>query len=136
VRFVFIAAIATIIVRGILGLIDPTALNAPEPPKPVAAHAQATAEGPAATISGRVVDARTGEPLIGASVVVEGTELGDATDLHGEYLITRVPVGTHRLGASYTGYRDLTTTVVSDTMSGVRVEFFLSVPVPFKGYVE
>jgi hypothetical protein len=136
VKFVFIAAIATIIARGILSLVNPTALNAPEPPKPVAAHVQARAEGPVATISGRVVDARTGEPLIGASVVVEGTELGNATDLHGEYLIARVPVGTHKLGAFYTGYRDLATTVVSDSISGVRVDFYLAVAVPFKGYVE
>jgi hypothetical protein len=136
VKYVFMAAIAAIIARGILGLMNPAALNAPEPPKPVAPHVQAGVEGPVATISGRVVDARTGEPLIGASVVVVGTELGNATGVRGEYLIARVPVGTHRLGAFYTGYRDLTTTVVLDSISGVRVDFYLAVAVPFKGYVE
>ena len=115
-----------IIARGIVGLIDPTALNAPPPPEPVKGHATVVAGGPAGTISGCVVDAKTGEPLIGASVVVEGTEIGNASDLRGEYVIARVPAGTHRLTACYTGYRDLRTTVELDSISGVRVDFWLA----------
>ena len=138
-KLVFIAAIAAILARGVLNLIKPSALNAPAPPplpEPVKGHATVVAGGPAATISGRVVDARTGEPLIGASVAVEGTELGNAADLHGEYLITRVPVGTHRLRASYTGYNDVTTTIVLDSINGIRVKFCLTVAARFKGYVD
>jgi len=37
------------------------------------------------TVRGRVTDKKTGEALIGASVIVEGTELGNATDLNGQY---------------------------------------------------
>jgi len=131
VKYVFIAAIAAIIARGILGLINPSALNAPERPKPEPVeppHVQVSVEGPVATISGRVIDAKTGEPLVGASVIVEGTEIGEATDARGEYVIARVPTGTHKLRASYTGYYDLTTTVALDSITGLRVEFHLALP--------
>jgi outer membrane receptor protein involved in Fe transport len=55
-------------------------------------------------VRGRVTDARTGEPLVGANVIVEGTELGAATDAAGEYLISNVPVGTQALVTSYVSY--------------------------------
>ena len=56
-------------------------------------------------IRGRVTEAESGEPLIGASVIVEGTSLGGATDVNGEYLINNVPVGTVTLSASYISYQ-------------------------------
>ncbi|MBM3313906.1 hypothetical protein FJY70_04880, partial [candidate division WOR-3 bacterium] len=56
-------------------------------------------------IRGRVTDAKTGEPLIGANVMVVGVSLGAATDATGEYLITNVPVGTLTLTASYISYQ-------------------------------
>jgi outer membrane receptor protein involved in Fe transport len=55
-------------------------------------------------INGRVVDAETGRPLIGADVIVEGTELGAASDANGEFVVLYVPAGTYRLTASYISY--------------------------------
>ncbi|MCK4940845.1 carboxypeptidase-like regulatory domain-containing protein, partial [candidate division WOR-3 bacterium] len=52
-------------------------------------------------INGRVVDAETGGPLIGADVIIEGTELGAATDANGEFVVLYVPAGTYKLTASY-----------------------------------
>ena len=40
---------------------------------------------------------------IGASVTVEGTRLGIASDRNGDYIITGVPVGPHRVVFSYAG---------------------------------
>ena len=40
---------------------------------------------------------------IGASVTVEGTRLGAAADRNGDYIITGVPVGQHRLIFIYAG---------------------------------
>ena len=40
---------------------------------------------------------------IGASVTVEGTRLGTASDRNGDYIITGVPVGQHRLIFTYAG---------------------------------
>ncbi len=40
--------------------------------------------GTTGKISGKVLDAETNEALPGANVTVEGTNMGDATDLQGE----------------------------------------------------
>jgi hypothetical protein len=42
---------------------------------------------------------------IGASVTVEGTRLGTASDRNGDYIITGVPAGQHRLIFTYAGCR-------------------------------
>lgn len=58
----------------------------------------------AGRISGTVTDASTGEPLPGASVVIQGTSIGAATDLDGEYTIRGLAPGTYTVRASYVGY--------------------------------
>ncbi len=55
-------------------------------------------------IRGRMKDKQTGDPLIGANVTVEGTKLGAATDINGDYIILGVPAGVHTLKASAVGY--------------------------------
>lgn len=55
-------------------------------------------------VSGTVVDQETGEPLIGANVLVVGTNWGAATDEDGEYMILNIPVGIYTLRATYMGY--------------------------------
>ncbi|WP_372650884.1 SusC/RagA family TonB-linked outer membrane protein [Draconibacterium sp.] len=54
-------------------------------------------------IKGKVTDIK-GEPLIGATIVVKGTTIGDITDINGEYVITNVPVGDQTLIVSFIGY--------------------------------
>ena len=57
------------------------------------------------TVTGTVTD-DYGEPLIGASVVVEGdTSVGAITDLDGRYSIT-VPASAEALRFSYIGQKD------------------------------
>uniref|UniRef100_A0A7C3YUX6 TonB-dependent receptor n=1 Tax=candidate division WOR-3 bacterium TaxID=2052148 RepID=A0A7C3YUX6_UNCW3 len=70
--------------------------------------------GPTGKIVGRVVDASTGEPLVGCDVVVLGTELGASVEKDGRFSIINVPVGTYDVEASMVGY----TPVV---VKGVRV---------------
>lgn len=56
------------------------------------------------TVKGTVVDA-TGEPIIGASVVVKGqSSIGAATDIDGRFSLN-VPSGATRLVVSYIGYK-------------------------------
>jgi len=57
-----------------------------------------------ATITGYVTDEDTEEPLPGANVVIEGTSMGDATNLKGFYEIPGVPPGNYTLKISYIGY--------------------------------
>ncbi len=56
-------------------------------------------------VRGRVVDARTGEPLIGANVQLKGASQGAATDLEGRFRIPNVPEGPQTFVASYIGYQ-------------------------------
>ena len=55
-------------------------------------------------ISGVITDAVTGEPLIGANIVVLGTSMGAASDLEGSYFILNIPAGKFDLQASMIGY--------------------------------
>ncbi len=58
-------------------------------------------------ITGIVKDVRTGEPLAGANVIIEGTSMGAATDAEGYYVILNVPPGKYTVYASYVGYAKL-----------------------------
>ncbi|MBN1416597.1 MAG: TonB-dependent receptor [Bacteroidales bacterium] len=58
------------------------------------------------TIKGNVFDSEIQSPLIGASVVIHGTDplLGTATDLQGNYKIKNVPTGRYNIQVNYLGY--------------------------------
>lgn len=55
-------------------------------------------------IVGKIVDKATGEPLIGASVQVVGTNLGAAANVDGDFVVNRVPEGTYTLMVFSIGY--------------------------------
>lgn len=57
------------------------------------------------TVKGQLVDAESGEPLVGASVTVEGTSLGSVTDFDGYF--TQKVTGSATLVFKYIGYKDL-----------------------------
>ena len=79
----------------------------------------------AGRVKGKVTDLQTGEPLIGANVIVVGTSLGAATDVNGEYVISNVEVGVYEVKASYIGYQAI-------TFSNVRVNADLTTELNFK----
>ena len=58
-----------------------------------------------AVLKGKVVDSVDGYPLIGASVIVEGTEYGTITDVDGNYEL-RIPQQKCEVTFSYIGYDD------------------------------
>lgn len=63
-------------------------------------------------IAGNLVDQKTGEALPGANVVLEGTNMGAATDMQGDYFIINVPPGNYSVKASMMGYQTITKTNV------------------------
>ena len=65
-------------------------------------------------ISGHIRDALSGNPVVGAQVVVVGTSLATMTNDSGYYVVRQVPIGTYQLTARFIGYAPL-------TVSGVRV---------------
>jgi len=50
--------------------------------------------GSAGKITGHVIDAETNDPLVVVNILIEGTRMGAATDVNGEYTILNVPPGT------------------------------------------
>lgn len=60
------------------------------------------------TIRGRLLDAESEYPLIGATVVVVGSDpaIGTVTDANGEYRLENVPIGRVDLQFSYIGYKE------------------------------
>lgn len=55
-------------------------------------------------VSGSVTDHKSGEPIIGASVVVQNTSNGVITDLDGRFVLDRVSKG-EVISVSYVGYK-------------------------------
>ena len=52
-----------------------------------------------------------GSPLIGANVMVEGTDIGAATDVNGNFTISNVPDGRITLVVTMIGYKKNTKSV-------------------------
>lgn len=75
--------------------------------------------GTTGKIAGSVTNKETGEPLIGANVMVEGTPLGAATDLEGNYYILQIPPGTYNVKFTMIGYQTL-------VMNDVRIRVDLT----------
>ena len=69
------------------------------------------------TITGVVTD-ETGEPLIGAGVVVEGTTVGTITGIDGDYTLT-VPADAVNLVFSFIGLADQTIPIAGQTVINV-----------------
>jgi len=55
-------------------------------------------------IAGQIIDKKTGEELIGVTVIIEGTTFGAATDFEGKFIIGNLQPGTYNLIASYVSY--------------------------------
>lgn len=79
------------------------------------------------TIRGKIIDSQSESPLIGATIIVVGTDplQGAVTDVNGEFLIPKVQVGRHNLAVTYIGYEDA---YLSDILvgSGKQVELNIS----------
>ena len=63
----------------------------------------AVAQGRGGIIEGRVLDARSGDPLPGATVLVEDSAVSTATDNTGAFRLTGVPPGMHTVLITYLG---------------------------------
>ena len=66
-------------------------------------------------ISGKIIDATTGETLPGATAVIEGTTKGAAADFDGNFTLNNISVGTYTLVISYITYE-------TKKIAGVKVK--------------
>ena len=56
-------------------------------------------------VKGTISDSKTQELLIGANILIQGTDLGTSTDLDGSYLLANINPGDYNLVFSYTSYK-------------------------------
>jgi len=53
---------------------------------------------------GKVTDKHTGEALIGANIMLEGTSIGASADENGQFIIINIPPGVYNVRISFIGY--------------------------------
>lgn len=85
--------------------------------------------GTTGKIAGKVIDAETREPLIGANVIVVGSTMGAASDFEGDYYIINVRPGTYELKVSMVGYSNKVITNVevnTDRTTNLDIELVAS----------
>jgi outer membrane receptor protein involved in Fe transport len=68
--------------------------------------------GTTGKIAGRVSDKSTGEPYLGANVLIVGTSMGAATDADGTFTVLQVPPGEYSVQVRAMGYKSVTVTAV------------------------
>ncbi len=73
------------------------------------------------TVKGKILDATNNEPLIGATVVVEGTTVGTITDAMGEYML-EVPAGATALYVQYVGYASQTISLEEASAGPIKLD--------------
>ncbi|OQX81735.1 MAG: hypothetical protein B6D61_00280 [Bacteroidetes bacterium 4484_249] len=73
------------------------------------------------TLRGKITDAETGEELIGAAVMVEGTFQGSSADLDGNYSIPNIQARTINIKCSYISYESQTITGITINPDNVTI---------------
>lgn len=63
--------------------------------------------GTTGKLTGTIKDAQTGEPLIGANIIIQGTNFGAATNINGEFVILNISPGRYSVKFSFIGYETL-----------------------------
>lgn len=78
------------------------------------------------TVRGKIIDADTKIPLIGATIIVEGTEpmLGTTTDVDGNFRFVNISMGRYNFKTSYLGYEPLT---ISEVLVGSGKQVVLTI---------
>lgn len=74
------------------------------------------------TLLGTIKDAKTKEPLIGASIFIHDIKIGTISKLNGEFVTTSFQSGTYLVEVSYQGYASM---IESIEVSGKTTKHFL-----------
>ncbi len=124
--------------RGLIGLIMPVLvfafaslvmLNLPSVPLRAQTAPATTATVKGGTISGTVVDAKSGQPVIGANVLLVGSDpiKGAVADIDGNFTIRKVTPGTYSVKITSVGYttiqvQDVIVKEGADAKLGLKME--------------
>ena len=83
--------------------------------------------GETGQISGYLRNSATGEPIMYANIVLTGTYLGAASDVHGYYVILNVPAGEYTIKAMMMGYDSFEKTIALSAGEDLRLDMELSI---------
>ncbi|MVM29321.1 SusC/RagA family TonB-linked outer membrane protein [Spirosoma sp. HMF4905] len=84
--------------------------------QPSSLFAQGTAPVINATLNGKVLDAKTKEPLIGATIQIKGITNGASTDANGKFTLKTAQTLPFTLIVTYVGYKTREVAAVSNTI--------------------
>ncbi|WP_276725757.1 TonB-dependent receptor [Capnocytophaga granulosa] len=75
------------------------------------------------SLSGKVIDKTTGEPLVNAEVIIKETGKGTATNEKGFYSLPSLPKGSYTVGYYYLGYQSVSKkiTISGDTKQNIAL---------------
>lgn len=111
----FFGAMSLVMALPFSGVLDATAASA----SLAAPASSAEMQQKTITVKGKVVD-KSGEPVIGANILVKGTTTGAVTDMDGNYSLSVAP--TASLVISYVGMKPQTISVSGRTQINVTLE--------------
>ncbi len=80
---------------------------------------------PSGEVHGIILTAKTGEPLEGVNVSIEGTVLGAASDADGYYRIVGIPAGEYTVSAYLVGYEESQQTIEIRVDQSIKLTFHL-----------
>ncbi len=60
---------------------------------------------PPGIVKGRVLDADSQLPLIGANIIIKSTNIGSVSDEEGYFTINQIPMGDYTVTISFMGYK-------------------------------
>lgn len=81
--------------------------------------------GTTGKITGLVRDISTGNPLIGANIIIEGTSMGAATNVDGHFFVLNIPPGVYNVKSMMIGYTSVRTV-------GVRISIDVTTTLNFQ----
>ncbi len=87
-------------------------------------------------IQGVVRDKSTGEPLIGANVIIKENRFGSATNRAGKYFIYKLKPGKYTVEVSFIGYKKESKEVIVKKGEVVNVDFLLESTAFYIGAIE
>ncbi len=75
------------------------------------------------TIKGKITDKQSGEPIIGANIIIGKTMLGTCSDINGDFEFRNIHAGNYVITVSYIGYetREENAAVVSDKITNLVI---------------
>jgi len=79
---------------------------------------------PKGKIKGIVIDANSGEPLIGANIIIQKTSFGAAANIDGEFVLPSIKPGDYTLKITFVGYHTkmVNVTVLSNKTTEISVK--------------